>query len=317
MAENHKLEPDDTFSELLEMGILKIPHDPDTILRFQLLSPSGEILKKETRVASRVNDGDTLTFIMVARDPRAHAWIPRVNSDPDCLKCAPEYARSDRFVVMEAVAKDGQALGYAVPELRADKEVVSRAVSQDGRSLQFASPELRDDKEVALKAVLNQGRALEFASERLRGDFEMVLCACTNEGNSLEFATKEWQKHQKIVLLAVDRPYQQAKNGNRNMQPIQFAAEELRSNYDFMWQAVRVDTRCVEHATESIRNALRVRIQEENLDKNRWYATELEALHPGLLEQFEQESDPGDGQSRLDDFEVPGCVSSPSSCTIS
>ena len=47
-------------------------------LRFQLLSPSGEILKKETRVASRVNDGDTLTFIMVARDPRAHAWIPRV-----------------------------------------------------------------------------------------------------------------------------------------------------------------------------------------------------------------------------------------------
>ncbi|CAK9034766.1 unnamed protein product [Durusdinium trenchii] len=211
VAENHKLEPDDTFSELLEMGILKIPHDPDTILRFQLLSPSGEILKKETRVASRVNDGDTLTFIMVARDPRAHAWIPRVNSDPDCLKCAPEYARSDRFVVMEAVAKDGQALGYAVPELRADKEVVSRAVSQDGRSLQFASPELRDDKEVALKAVLNQGRALEFASERLRGDFEMVLCACTNEGNSLEFATKEWQKHQKIVLLAVDRPYQQAK----------------------------------------------------------------------------------------------------------
>ena len=81
-----------------------------------------------------------------------------------------------------------------------------------------------------------------------------------------------------------------------------------------------------------------------------------QALHPGLLEQFEQESDPGDGQSRLDDFEaqlfvlllerlwtpqtlfklhmliqakrnslmpfgsvaqVPGCVSSPSSCTIS
>ena len=56
-----------------------------------------------------------------------------VNSDPDCLKCAPEYARSDRFVVMEAVAKDGQALGYAVPELRADKEVVSRAVSQEQR----------------------------------------------------------------------------------------------------------------------------------------------------------------------------------------
>ena len=25
------------------------------------------------------------------------------------------------------------------------------------------------------------------------------------------------------------------RNGNRNMQPIQFAAEELRSNYDFMW----------------------------------------------------------------------------------
>ena len=28
--------------------------------------------------------------------------------------------------------------------------------------------------------------------------------------NSLEFATKEWQKHEKMVLLAVDRPQQQA-----------------------------------------------------------------------------------------------------------
>ena len=56
--------------------------------------------------------------------------------------------------------------------------------------------------------------------------------------NSLEFASKEWRQHEQVVLLAVNRPHEQTAPGrklsDRAPLPIQFAAEELRSNYDFM-----------------------------------------------------------------------------------
>lgn len=60
-----------------------------------------------------MKDGDTLTFVIVSRDSRAQAWMSRapghrveafgseVSEDPDSLKCAPEYARADRLVVLE------------------------------------------------------------------------------------------------------------------------------------------------------------------------------------------------------------------------
>lgn len=264
VAEKYKLEPSDTFNDLLELG-KQCVNNPRDVLRLHLLSPSGEQLKQGRKVAAaKIKNGDTLTFVIISRDPRAEDWIARVQSDPSLLKCAPEYARSDPVVVMEAVKHSGSTLGYAVPELRGDKELVSMAVSKDGKSLQYASAELRDDKEVALKAVLQHGRALEFASERLRGDFEIVHCACTNEGNSLEFATPEWQRDEKMVLLAVQRLYQQTgdlRKSQRNL-PIQFAAEELRSNSDFMWQAIQLDPRCINHASENIRGLLKEKMKK-------------------------------------------------------
>eukprot|EP00435_Cladocopium_sp_Y103_P027592 s1802_g6.t2 len=157
--------------DLLELGKQCVIHNPRDVLRLHLLSPSGEQLKQGRKVEAAISDGDTLTFVIVSRDPRAEEWIARVQSDPNVLKCAPEYARSDPVVVMEAVKHSGSTLGYAVPELRGDKELVSMAVSRDRQ-------------------------------RRCSDDVDSEL-------NSLEFATPDWQRDEKMVLLAVERPYQQ------------------------------------------------------------------------------------------------------------
>jgi len=43
-----------------------------------LLSPSGEQLKQGRKVAAaKIKNGDTLTFVIISRDPRAEDWIAR------------------------------------------------------------------------------------------------------------------------------------------------------------------------------------------------------------------------------------------------
>ena len=42
--------------------------------------------------------------------------------------------RSDREIVLAAVAKDGRILEHASDELRGDREIVMRAISQNGLS---------------------------------------------------------------------------------------------------------------------------------------------------------------------------------------
>ena len=56
--------------------------------------------------------------------------------------------------------------------------------------------------------------------------------------NSLEFVSKELKQHEQLVMLAISRPHQQSAHGrklsDRPPLPVQFAAEELRADYDFM-----------------------------------------------------------------------------------
>jgi len=285
VVENYRLELHETFNDLLELGKKRVPHDSRHVARFRLLSPYGEQLRQDQKVeAAKLHDGDTLTFVMMSRDPRAEDWVSRVRADPDMLLRAPEYARSDPVVIMEAVKLHRGMLCYAVPELRGDREIVSMAVSTDGGSLRYASQELRDDKDVVLNAVLNHPFALQFASERLRGDFELVLCACTNHGNSLEFASPELQQNEKIVLAAIETPgphlqefpptlqelRHRRRKSNRPVLPIQFAAESLRSNFEFMWQAIQRDTRCLRYAAEQIRGPLKEKMKEKQLEERRF-----------------------------------------------
>jgi hypothetical protein len=139
------------------------------------------------------------------------------------LKYYPLEKRSDRVLVLYAVANFGEALEYASEALRGDKEVVMTAVLQSTMALEFASRDMRADKDVlriALRDLRNprvlqyavdldkkivmpyirrDGLALKYIDMRIQ-DKEMVMAAVSQNGMALEYAVI---KDREIVMTAV------------------------------------------------------------------------------------------------------------------
>ena len=57
---------------------------------------------------------------------------------------------------------------YAAKQLRSDKEVVLAALAGDVTTLRYAAPELWSDREFMLAACAVHGYALQYASEELQ-----------------------------------------------------------------------------------------------------------------------------------------------------
>ena len=109
--------------------------------------------------------------------------------------------RTDREVVLEAVARNGSALGHASVELRADRELVMVAISNDGWALQFASPELQKDREIVLEAIRQDGRALEYAGAEPQADRQIVLEAIRQNGYALRYARSSSERIARLHWL--------------------------------------------------------------------------------------------------------------------
>jgi len=96
--------------------------------------------------------------------------------------------QSNYDVVMEAVARTGEALKHAAKELKRNKDVVMVALKTYGSALAFASLDLQKDKEVVLAAVMHTGGALEYASADLKQDKQVVLAAIRQDTAAIQFA---------------------------------------------------------------------------------------------------------------------------------
>ena len=136
------------------------------------------------------------------------------------LEYASAELRSDRELVLAAVAKFGWALLYASKQLRSDKQVVLAAVAEQARAIEYACESLRDDKEFMLTAVAKCGLSLSYASEAIRADREVVQFAVAQDGCSLEFASEELKADKQVVLAAVAQ----------NAAALMFASEELSAD---------------------------------------------------------------------------------------
>ena len=53
---------------------------------------------------------------------------------------------------------------YAPAELKSDREIVLAAMAQDGWALEFAAAELKGDREFVLAAVAQSGEALAYVA---------------------------------------------------------------------------------------------------------------------------------------------------------
>eukprot|EP00971_Amphidinium_carterae_P294437 5846045-Amphidinium_carterae.1 len=86
---------------------------------------------------------------------------------------AAEPLKSDREIVLTAVAGSGLALEYAAEKLKGDREVVLTAVkdcSVGGFALHYAAETLKSDRDFMLTAVAQNGAALQYVADDLLED---------------------------------------------------------------------------------------------------------------------------------------------------
>ena len=144
------------------------------------------------------------------------------------LEYASAELRSDRELVLAAVAKHGWVLRKVSDELKADKVVVLAAVAEHALALRYASESLRDDKGFMLTAVAKRCRSLAYASETIRANREVVLVAVAQDGLALQHASAELRADKQVVLAAVAE----------DAHALRYASESLRDDKEFMLTAV-------------------------------------------------------------------------------
>ena len=179
--------------------------------------------------------------------------VERVN----CLTL--EYAsaelRSDRELVLAAVAKCGWVLRKVSEELKADKEVVLAAVAEEALALRYARESLRDDKGFMLAAVAKRGLLLEYASKAIRANRKVVLTAVATCGRA---SLTKLRSDKQVVLAAVAE----------DAHALRFASGSLRSNKGFMLTAVAQRGLLLQYASNALqanREVVQIAVAQDGL----------------------------------------------------
>jgi hypothetical protein len=108
-------------------------------------------------------------------------------------------------LIKKLVARNGNALAFALPDQRDSWEIVSEAIDNCGIAFEFASENIRSKRYAARKAVLKNGLALQFASVDWRKDYRICSKAVLNDGLALQYCSDELRKDPIFVLQAISQ----------------------------------------------------------------------------------------------------------------
>mmetsp|Transcript_55233 Transcript_55233/g.131664 ORF Transcript_55233/g.131664 Transcript_55233/m.131664 type:complete len:341 (+) Transcript_55233:78-1100(+) len=177
------------------------------------LHDSGEISEISGKQVQQRDVSEVLAHPRAASDEVFQRDRRRVLDAVSSMRCtkslhyAAEEWRSDRDIMLAAVAGNSMALAFASDSLRADKEVVLAALNSKGATsdftLCFASEALRGDREVVLAAVSRCAAALNFASAALLDSRGFILETVAVNGSALEFVGDHFRRDREVVLAAV------------------------------------------------------------------------------------------------------------------
>ncbi|WOG25674.1 DUF4116 domain-containing protein [Endozoicomonas sp. 8E] len=132
--------------------------------------------------------------------------------------------RSDKELVLEALAGHPFDVKYASQELRGDKQVAIAAVTRRGCLLFDVNSILQDDDDVIKAAIKQNPGALEFASERIRRDKSIINSVIKHGVFYLQDASETLLNDREYMLDLIAK-YPEA---------FQYAASELKDNTDFI-----------------------------------------------------------------------------------
>ncbi|WP_422452329.1 DUF4116 domain-containing protein [Endozoicomonas sp. ALC066] len=132
--------------------------------------------------------------------------------------------RSDKELVLEALAGHPSDVKYAGKELRGDKQVAIAAVTRRGCLLFDVNSKLQDDDDVIKAAIKQNPGALEFASERIRRDKSIINSVIKHGVFYLQDASETLLNDREYMLdLIAEYP-----------EAFQYVASGLKSDQNFI-----------------------------------------------------------------------------------
>lgn len=150
---------------------------------------------------------------------------------------------SSRSEVLRAVAKDGNNLRLAHPDLKNDYEIVMTAVKNNYDALFYASKELKDNKEIVKAAIKKNRSSFKYASDRLKDDKELAMMALPGYGVYKELSSR----------LKIDRDII-LKAAQSDIEYIIKENPELLSDLEFARSAVEMKGLNLKYLDKSVRN---------------------------------------------------------------
>lgn len=107
----------------------------------------------------------------------------------DTLALVEEPFRSDREIVLAAVAVSASNFRFAAEELRGCKSFVLEVVRQHPHAYVHVSAALKDDKDVTLAAVAQDWTLLQHAPAAMRGDADVISAVLLQDADVLALAS--------------------------------------------------------------------------------------------------------------------------------
>jgi hypothetical protein len=182
------------------------------------------------------------------------ALIKYLEKDGSNLKYGNESQKDDEEIVTKALQKyteDKSPLQYASERLRNDKNIVFIAIKKDPFSFSFASNTLREDSSFIYQIIAEYyiPGILKYASEKITGNINFMYSILEIDSWTYEYSSYRLKEDIEFSLYAI-RKY---------IPNIQYVADYLKNNEDFMCLALDISLECYEYLPECLIDNVKIK----------------------------------------------------------
>ncbi len=175
------------------------------------------------------------------------------------LKYFSEEIRSNKELVLIAVAKNGNELKHASDELKKDREVVLAAIKTSqvelfaNEAIKYADKSFLNDFEIARIAVAFSGNMLQYFVDEVRKDKEIVSIAVNNTPNAVEFADKSLLSDKDFILSLPNKIY---RSDGSKFRAFSILGDKLKKDHDIVTKAIAMDCNLYQDLPKNLKEDL-------------------------------------------------------------
>ena len=214
------------------------------------------LLKVGKKQRKPISENKNIALIVAEKDHKLlfEVFSENILSDKDILNIC--FSINDKVEFKKKLYENTWAIKYIEPNLwKDDLKIIQKALKNDGSLFEILPEEFKHNKRLALIAIKNFPDALEYCSEELYDDEEIINAALQEDSEDI----------------------------------LSYASDRLRSNYDIVYKAVKVDGLNLQYASEVLQDNKEIVLQAiKDYGGALYYASERLKNDPELIKLSER-----------------------------